>query len=120
MQSSGRIHGGPSTSDLAILGACLLLLPWMLFYFGARGLWLYLSLGLFFTIIVFCLNYRELWKRLRTYSPMPQPSVTELSNKENTQTSLGLSWQETQEVQEAQIVSAMVAGCSNWRNMSND
>jgi len=93
-------------SDLSILGAGLILLPWLIFYFGTRGLYLYLSLVLCFTLIMICLNYRELLRRLWNGSPMPRRSNQS-----------AFKWQETQE---SQIVSAMVTGCSNWRTMSDE
>jgi len=56
MNPSGRNSKG----SLAALGACLVVLPWILVALGAWGLCLYLLLGFAFTVIMVCLNYREL------------------------------------------------------------
>jgi hypothetical protein len=117
MPVSGSIHGSRSTNDLSVLGACLLLLPWVIFSLGVRGLYLYLSLALCFTVIMVCLQYRELRRRLWNGRPTPQPLTGEPSNQESAHKSPALKWQETQE---SQIVSAMVTGCSNWRTMSDE
>ena len=58
--------GQSSRGSLAALGACLLVLPWILM--GALdgwGLCLYLVLGFAFTVIMVCLNHRELWGRTK-------------------------------------------------------
>ena len=86
--------GQSSKGSLAALGACLLVLPWILM--GALGIWgfyLYLLLGFAFTVIMVCLNYRELRGR-------PQHSAAWHS-------ACGLS------AQELEIVSAATAKHAN-------
>ncbi len=116
LSPTGTIHS-PSNSrskgTLSILGVCLVVLPWLIFSFGARGLYLYLVLGVSFAIIMACLNYRELWDRLRNRNRMPPVSTRE-QPKETAQKSFELTYQDRQ------IVSAMVSGCSNWRTMSDE
>ena len=80
---TGSIHGPSGRSSkgsLAALGACLVVLPWILM--GALdgwGLCLYLVLGFAFTVIMVCLNHRELWGRMRTSSAAaPQHGTTYL------------------------------------------
>jgi DNA-binding CsgD family transcriptional regulator len=127
---TGSIHGPSGRSSkgsLAALGACLVVLPWILM--GALdgwGLCLYLVLGFAFTVIMVCLNHRELWGRMQNSSSAPPGrsaayqhilTARELaivskarakhSNEETAEESFGLH------SRELEILTAIVAGYSD-------
>jgi len=62
--SSRHVYRRSSKSGLAILGALLIVLPWILFSLGGWGVCLYLLLGFAFTVIMVCLNWKHRKRRL--------------------------------------------------------
>jgi DNA-binding CsgD family transcriptional regulator len=117
--------GQSSRGRLAILGAWLIVLPWILFSLGRWGLYLYLLLGFAFAVIMVCLNYRELRGQTQSCSAPSGRSAAyqhiltarELeivskarakhSNEETAKESFGLTYRELH------IVTAIVAGYSD-------
>ena len=113
--------GQSSKGSLAALGACLLVLPWILM--GALGIWgfyLYLLLGFAFTVIMVCLNYRELrgrpqhsaaWHSACGLSAQELEIVSAATakhaNEETAEESFRLTYRELE------IVGAIVAGYSD-------
>jgi len=57
--SPRHVYRRSSKSGLAILGALLIVLPWILFSLGGWGVCFYLLLGFAFTVIMVCLNYHR-------------------------------------------------------------